>query len=178
MAVDFRKDPPPLDPLTILSNTIPTTFKFLQLVDAHQLSLEECLSFIIHWFTSATRQDKRRLQWTVQSVERIIGTNRPFYPQLVSLCPEQGNSRVTLPQTLYVHTCMLSCVVHYGYSLLWCFDLTKVARPEKTQRRLPCKPVCGSRFSFEQNSTKIITRVICQNGLCYFFLFFINFETK
>ncbi|KAM9822492.1 uncharacterized protein ACBT44_007651 [Syngnathus typhle] len=113
MTVDFRRDPSPLSPLTIHSNTILSTdtFKYLgskisrdlkwtshiesvrkkaqqRLYFLRQLSkfTQELLKTIIHsilctsitvWFGATTKEDKHRLQRTIRTAEKIIGTNLP-----------------------------------------------------------------------------------------------------
>ena len=124
MTVDFRRNPSPLPPLTILNNTVSTTdsFKFLGTtisrdlkwsthIDSVRKKAQQRLYFlrqlrkfnlpqellvtfytaiiqsvlctsITVWFGSATRQDRHRLQRTIRSAERIIGTNLPSIQEL------------------------------------------------------------------------------------------------
>ena len=124
MTVDFRRNPSPLTPLTILNNTVSTTdsFKFLGTtisrdlkwsahIDSVRKKAQQRLYFlrqlrkfnlpqellvtfytaiiqsvlctsITVWFGSATRQDRHRLQRTIRSAERIIGTNLPSIQDL------------------------------------------------------------------------------------------------
>ncbi|KAM9781214.1 uncharacterized protein ACBT44_022511 [Syngnathus typhle] len=124
MTVDFRRDPSPLSPLTIHSNTILSTdtFKFLgsrisqdlkwpSHIDSVRKKAQQRLYFlrqlrkfnlpqellktfytaiiqsilctsITVWFGSATKQDMHRVQLTIKTAKKIIGTNLPSIQDL------------------------------------------------------------------------------------------------
>ncbi len=150
MIVDFRRNPPALPPLTIMNSTVTAveSFRFLGTTISQDLKwdnsaiIESVLcSSITVWFGSATKTDIRRLQRTVRTAERIIGTPLPSLQELTP--PEWGKG---LRKSLWTPQTQLTLSL-YCYPLASATDHWAQKQTDTRTVFSPRKMCCSSHLN-------------------------------